>query len=132
MYSSPTPCLFSKVEAAYLRGHINDSQAAPAPLLPVYELDGAPTAAQVLIMGPDDFIVAMVRYASSDSEPGNGDCLGQEELGAGWGREWPQGSPGPNLHPQLPEPALWQWPHHSLRDPPQQPDVRLLLAQQDC
>ncbi|PNI27821.1 GGT7 isoform 2, partial [Pan troglodytes] len=30
------------------------------PLLPVYELDGAPTAAQVLIMGPDDFIVAMV------------------------------------------------------------------------
>ncbi|XP_077804577.1 glutathione hydrolase 7 isoform X2 [Macaca mulatta] len=58
--SSPTPCLFSKVEAAYLRGHINDSQAAPAPLLPVYELDGAPTAAQVLIMGPDDFIVAMV------------------------------------------------------------------------
>ncbi|KAM5220024.1 glutathione hydrolase 7 isoform 2-T2 [Hipposideros larvatus] len=52
--------MLSKVEAAYLRGHISDSQAAPAPLLPVYELDGAPTAAQVLIMGPDDFIVAMV------------------------------------------------------------------------
>ncbi|KAK2491599.1 hypothetical protein MC885_006193 [Smutsia gigantea] len=52
--------MLSKVEAAYLRGHINDSQAAPAPLLPVYELAGAPTAAQVLIMGPDDFIVAMV------------------------------------------------------------------------
>ncbi|XP_046289700.1 glutathione hydrolase 7 isoform X3 [Marmota monax] len=52
--------MLSKVEAAYFRGHINDSQAAPAPLLPVYELDGAPTAAQVLIMGPDDFIVAMV------------------------------------------------------------------------
>ncbi|XP_048205008.1 glutathione hydrolase 7 isoform X1 [Perognathus longimembris pacificus] len=52
--------MLSKVEAAYLRGHINDSQAAPTPLLPVYELDGAPTAAQVLIMGPDDFIVAMV------------------------------------------------------------------------
>ncbi|XP_029773444.1 glutathione hydrolase 7 isoform X3 [Suricata suricatta] len=52
--------MLSKVEATYLRGHINDSQAAPAPLLPVYELDGAPTAAQVLIMGPDDFIVAMV------------------------------------------------------------------------
>ncbi|XP_045430425.1 glutathione hydrolase 7 isoform X4 [Pipistrellus kuhlii] len=52
--------MLSKVEAAYLRGHINDSQAAPAPLLPVYELDGAPTAAQVLVMGPDDFIVAMV------------------------------------------------------------------------
>lgn len=85
MYSSPAPCLFSKVEAAYLRGHINDSQAAPAPLLPVYELDGAPTAAQVLIMGPDDFIVAMVRYASSDSEPGTGDRLDQEGLGAGWG-----------------------------------------------
>uniref|UniRef100_G3UKD6 Glutathione hydrolase n=1 Tax=Loxodonta africana TaxID=9785 RepID=G3UKD6_LOXAF len=52
--------MLSKVEAAYLRGHINDSQAAPASLLPVYELDGATSAAQVLIMGPDDFIVAMV------------------------------------------------------------------------
>ncbi|XP_036353001.1 glutathione hydrolase 7 isoform X4 [Ochotona princeps] len=52
--------MLSKVEATYLRGHINDSQAAPASLLPVYELDGAPTAAQVLVMGPDDFIVAMV------------------------------------------------------------------------
>lgn len=61
--------VFSKVEAANFRGHISDSQAAPAPLLPVYELDGAPTAAQVLIMGPDDFIVAMVRYVSSGLEP---------------------------------------------------------------
>ncbi|XP_036039646.1 glutathione hydrolase 7 isoform X3 [Onychomys torridus] len=52
--------MLSKVEAANFRGHISDSQAAPAPLLPVYELDGAPTAAQVLVMGPDDFIVAMV------------------------------------------------------------------------
>ncbi|XP_050999545.1 glutathione hydrolase 7 isoform X2 [Acomys russatus] len=52
--------MLSKVEAANFRGHISDSQAAPAPLLPVYELDGAPTAAQVLVMGPDDFIVATV------------------------------------------------------------------------
>ncbi|XP_029426682.1 glutathione hydrolase 7 isoform X3 [Nannospalax galili] len=52
--------MLSKLEATYLRGHISDSQAAPAPLMPVYELDGAPTAAQVLVMGPDDFIVAMV------------------------------------------------------------------------
>ena len=59
MCSSPTSYLFSKVEAAYFRGQINDSQAAPVPLLPIYELNGAPTAAQVLIMGPDDFIVAM-------------------------------------------------------------------------
>lgn len=65
------------MEAAYFRGHINDSQATPAPLLPVYELDGAPTAAQVLIMGPDDFIVAMVRYASSDLEPVTKDHLNQ-------------------------------------------------------
>ncbi|XP_063104553.1 glutathione hydrolase 7 isoform X2 [Cavia porcellus] len=55
-----TDDMLSKVEATYFRGHINDSQATPAPLLPVYELDGAPTAAQVLIMGPDDLIVAMV------------------------------------------------------------------------
>lgn len=99
MCSSPTPCLFSKVEAAYLRGHINDSQAAPAPLLPVYELDGAPTAAQVLIMGPDDFIVAMVRYARLDPEPSIRDHLDQEG-GGGWagvrvdsGFTWPQSRP---------------------------------------
>ncbi|KAM5245572.1 glutathione hydrolase 7 isoform 2-T2 [Ctenodactylus gundi] len=55
-----TDDMLSKVEANYFRGHINDSQATPTPLLPVYELDGAPTAAQVLIMGPDDLIVAMV------------------------------------------------------------------------
>lgn len=61
MCSSLYHPLSSKVEAANFRGHISDSQAAPAPLLPVYELDGAPTAAQVLVMGPDDFIVAMVR-----------------------------------------------------------------------
>uniref|UniRef100_A0A8D1H6K4 Glutathione hydrolase n=1 Tax=Sus scrofa TaxID=9823 RepID=A0A8D1H6K4_PIG len=52
--------MLSKVEAAYFRGQINDSQTTTAPLLPIYELNGAPTAAQVLIMGPDDFIVAMV------------------------------------------------------------------------
>lgn len=69
MYSFLYHSLFSKVEAANFRGHISDSQAAPAPLLPVYELDGAPTAAQVLVMGPDDFIVAMVRYASSGLDP---------------------------------------------------------------
>lgn len=80
LYVHLLPCiyLFSKVEAAYLRGHINDSQAAPAPLFPVYELDGAPMAAQVLIMGPDDFIVAMVRYVSSDAEPGT-----RKDVGAG-------------------------------------------------
>lgn len=52
--------MLSKVEAAYFRGQINDSQTTTAPLLPIYELNGAPTSAQVLIMGPDDFIVAMV------------------------------------------------------------------------
>nr|XP_015093357.1 glutathione hydrolase 7 isoform X3 [Vicugna pacos] len=55
-----TDDMLSKVEAAYFRGQINDSQTAPVPLLPIYELNGNPTAAQVLIMGPDDFIVAMV------------------------------------------------------------------------
>ncbi|KAB1262515.1 Glutathione hydrolase 7 [Camelus dromedarius] len=55
-----TDDMLSKVEAAYFRGQINDSQTAPVPLLPIYELNGTPTAAQVLIMGPDDFIVAMV------------------------------------------------------------------------
>ena len=81
--SSLTSYLFSKVEAAYFRGQINDSQTAPVPLLPIYEFNGAPTAAQVLIMGPDDFIVAMVRYAGSDSEPGTKDHWDQEG-GGGW------------------------------------------------
>ena len=83
MCSSLTSYLFSKVEAAYFRGQINDSQTASVPLLPIYEFNGAPTAAQVLIMGPDDFIVAMVRYAGSDSEPGTKDHWDQEG-GEGW------------------------------------------------
>lgn len=83
------------MEAAYFRGQINDSQTTTAPLLPIYELNGAPTSAQVLIMGPDDFIVAMVRYASSDSGLGTRDHVDQEG-GGGWvgvrpgsGLTWP-------------------------------------------
>lgn len=100
--------LCSKVEAANFRGHISDSQAAPAPLLPVYELDGAPTAAQVLIMGPDDFIVAMVRYVSSGLEPvtrSHSKQDGTRGLGKGEGSH---GAHSTSLLPtQLPEPALW-------------------------
>ncbi|XP_072487423.1 glutathione hydrolase 7 isoform X1 [Notamacropus eugenii] len=58
--SESTEDMLSKLEAGYLRGHINDSQADPGSLLPAYELDGGATAAQVLVMGPDDFIVAVV------------------------------------------------------------------------
>ena len=83
MCSSPTSYLFSKVEAAYFRGQINDSQAAPVPLLPIYELNGAPTAAQVLIMGPDDFIVAMVRYAGSNQNLAQRIVGTRKEVGVG-------------------------------------------------
>jgi hypothetical protein len=48
-------------------------------------------------------------------------------LGGGEGTHRAQ----PHFYPQLPEPAFWKWPPHSLRDPSQQPDARLLLAQQD-
>ncbi|XP_038613245.1 LOW QUALITY PROTEIN: glutathione hydrolase 7 [Tachyglossus aculeatus] len=55
-----TEDMLSKPEAAFLRQQINDSQAAPGPTLPAFPLDGGPSAAQVLVMGPDDFIVSVV------------------------------------------------------------------------
>lgn len=129
MYSFLYHSLFSKVEAANFRGHISDSQAAPAPLLPVYELDGAPTAAQVLVMGPDDFIVAMVRYASSGLDPAR---VNHSKQNGSWGWVGVKAPTGLSL---TSTPSSLNRPFGSglltLRDPSQQPDARLLLAQQD-
>nr|XP_055121887.1 glutathione hydrolase 7 isoform X5 [Symphalangus syndactylus] len=103
--------MLSKVEAAYLRGHINDSQAAPAPLLPVYELDGAPTAAQVLIMGPDDFIVAMVSSLNQPFGSGlitpSGILLNSQMLDFSW----------PNRTANHSAPSLWSDPRRGSVEP---------------
>ena len=74
---------FQQSGGCLLPGQINDSQAAPVPLLPIYELNGAPTAAQVLIMGPDDFIVAMVRYAGSNQNLAQRIIGTRKEVGVG-------------------------------------------------
>ncbi|NXA41504.1 GGT7 hydrolase, partial [Eudromia elegans] len=53
--------MLSKSEARTLRQLINDSQSfSSAPRSPRPPPPGAPAASQVLVMGPDDFIVAAV------------------------------------------------------------------------
>ncbi|XP_009079994.1 PREDICTED: gamma-glutamyltransferase 7, partial [Acanthisitta chloris] len=53
--------MLSKSEANSLRQLINDSQAFSSDLLmPHFSVDCGPAASQVLVMGPDDFIVAVV------------------------------------------------------------------------
>ncbi|NXM60495.1 GGT7 hydrolase, partial [Illadopsis cleaveri] len=53
--------MVSQSEANSLRQLINDSQSLPSDLgVPRSALQGGPAASQVLVMGPDDFIVAVV------------------------------------------------------------------------
>ncbi|NXX99173.1 GGT7 hydrolase, partial [Centropus bengalensis] len=53
--------MVSKSEANSLRQLINDSQSFSADLhVPHFSLDSRAAASQVLVMGPDDFIVAVV------------------------------------------------------------------------
>ncbi|NXG14346.1 GGT7 hydrolase, partial [Grallaria varia] len=53
--------MVSKSEASSLRQLINDSQSLPWDLrLPHFSVQSGPAASQVLVMGPDDFIVAVV------------------------------------------------------------------------
>ncbi|NXP19913.1 GGT7 hydrolase, partial [Scytalopus superciliaris] len=53
--------MVSKSEANALRQLINDSQPLPSDLrLPRFPLRSGPATSQVLVMGPDDFIVAVV------------------------------------------------------------------------
>ncbi|NXI48370.1 GGT7 hydrolase, partial [Galbula dea] len=53
--------MLSKSEANSLRQLINDSQSFPSDLhMPHFSLESGPAASQVLVMGPDDFIVAVV------------------------------------------------------------------------
>ncbi|NWI08968.1 GGT7 hydrolase, partial [Crypturellus soui] len=53
--------MLSKSEANTLRQLINDSQSFSAdPRMPHFSTESGPAASQVLIMGPDDFIVAAV------------------------------------------------------------------------
>ncbi|KAJ7414978.1 Gamma-glutamyltransferase 7 [Willisornis vidua] len=53
--------MVSKSEANSLRQLINDSQSLPSDLrIPRFSVQSGPAASQVLVMGPDDFIVAVV------------------------------------------------------------------------
>ncbi|KAM8947670.1 glutathione hydrolase 7 [Pelodytes ibericus] len=53
--------LMSKSEISFLRQQINDSYAAPTEhYMHSYAMDVGPSASQALVVGPDDFIVAVV------------------------------------------------------------------------
>lgn len=60
---SPSP---SKSAASSLRQMISDTQAFPADhYTPTFSLQGGATAAQVMVMGPDDIIVSVMRQVPS-------------------------------------------------------------------
>ncbi|XP_053309769.1 glutathione hydrolase 7 [Spea bombifrons] len=53
--------LLSKSETSFLRQQINESSAAPTQhYMHCYAMDVGPSASQALVVGPDDFIVAVV------------------------------------------------------------------------
>ncbi|XP_069508383.1 glutathione hydrolase 7 isoform X2 [Ambystoma mexicanum] len=53
--------ILSKSETSFLRQLINDSQSFPTDhYMTFYTLESGPAASQVLVVGPDDFIVAVV------------------------------------------------------------------------
>ena len=53
----------SKAQAARLREMINDTQAFPAGhYTPSFALEEKGVASQVMVMGPDDFIVSVMGY----------------------------------------------------------------------
>uniref|UniRef100_A0A8D0L5S3 Glutathione hydrolase n=1 Tax=Sphenodon punctatus TaxID=8508 RepID=A0A8D0L5S3_SPHPU len=53
--------MLSKSEAGFLHQLINDSHSFPSGLhIPHYSIDSGPSASQALVMGPDDYIVAVV------------------------------------------------------------------------
>lgn len=60
------PLLFpcpSKSQASLLRQMINDSEAPPVShYTPSFTLEKGSAAAQVIVMGPDDHIVSVMRY----------------------------------------------------------------------
>ncbi|XP_029469560.1 glutathione hydrolase 7 [Rhinatrema bivittatum] len=59
--SDSVETMLSKSEASFLRQLINDSQSfTSGRYLPFYSLENGPAASQVLVMGPDDFLVAVV------------------------------------------------------------------------
>lgn len=62
-FSPPTlSCHCSKSKADFLRQLINDSQSFPSGInIPPFSMESGPPASQVLVMGPDDYIVAVVR-----------------------------------------------------------------------
>ncbi|NXU55197.1 GGT7 hydrolase, partial [Turnix velox] len=53
--------MMSKLEANFLRQLINDSQSFSSDLhMPHFFVESGPSSSQVLVMGPDDYIVAAV------------------------------------------------------------------------
>lgn len=66
MYHSSPFSRCSQSTANLLRQLINDSQSsAPDHHVPHFSVENGPSASQVLVMGPDDYIVAIVRLEFS-------------------------------------------------------------------
>ncbi|KAJ6661111.1 hypothetical protein lerEdw1_016912 [Lerista edwardsae] len=84
--------MMSKSKANILRQLINDSQPFPSgPLIPHFPIESGPSASQVLVMGPDDYIVAVVsslnRPFGSGIMTSSGILLNSQMLDFSWVNE---------------------------------------------
>ncbi|XP_053100579.1 glutathione hydrolase 7 isoform X2 [Hemicordylus capensis] len=84
--------MMSKSNANFLRQLINDSQSFPSdPHLPHFPMESGPSASQVLVMGPDDYIVAVVsslnRPFGSGIMTSSGILLNSQMLDFSWMNE---------------------------------------------
>nr|XP_019951899.1 PREDICTED: gamma-glutamyltransferase 7-like isoform X1 [Paralichthys olivaceus] len=96
----------SKSQASLLREMINDSQALPAShYTPSFTLEEGAAAAQVMVMGPDDFIVSFMSSLNKPFGSGivtpSGILLNSQILDFSWPNKTQSSSPNPhnNLQP---------------------------------
>ncbi|XP_071398594.1 glutathione hydrolase 7 [Centroberyx affinis] len=97
--------MLSKSQAALLRQMINDSQAFPAGhYAPSFALEEGAVASQVMVMGPDDFIVSLMSSLNKPFGSGivtpSGILLNSQILDFSWPNKTQSSSP-PNPHNSL-------------------------------
>lgn len=93
--------MLSKSEASALRQMINDTQAFPADhYTPTFSLQGGATAAQVMVMGPDDIIVSIMSSLNRPFGSGivtpSGVLLNSQILDFSWPNKTENFSPNPH------------------------------------
>ncbi|KAM7404838.1 hypothetical protein PAMP_012149 [Pampus punctatissimus] len=97
--------MMSKSQASIFRQMINDSQAFPVNhYTPSFTLEQGATAAQVMVMGPDDHIVSVVSSLNKPFGSGivtpSGILLNSQILDFSWPNKTQNSTPNPHNNPQ--------------------------------